>query len=142
MTPDVKNTTGLRRALAILALACAASLGQAQTAQDYIVNQFDDGTTGGWSPNYGNVPMTIEWDGTEDRGPGASPGSLKCTINFDMCAGYDNQRDFERSISPTLDLTKYTKLHFSMKVDPSSSHMSDWGNGDFGSMHPHIRKSD
>jgi hypothetical protein len=141
MTPHAKITTGLGRALAVLALVCAANLGQAQTAQDYIVNQFDDGTAGGWSPNYGNVPMTIEFDPTEDRGPGASPGALKCTINFDLCAGYDNQRDFERSISPALDLTKYTKLHFSMKVDTNSSHLSDWGAGAFGSMHPHIRQS-
>jgi hypothetical protein len=141
MKLHARNTPWLRPALASLALVCATSLGQAQTAQDYIMNQFDDGTAGGWSANYGNVPITIEWDGTMDRGPGASPGALKFTINFDLCAGYDNQRDFERTVSPALDLTKYTKLHFSMFVDTNSSHLSDWGAGAFGSLRPHIRLS-
>jgi hypothetical protein len=140
MTSHSKNTSLLRPVLASLALVCAASLGQAQTAQDFIVNQFDNGTTGGWSPNYGSAPMTVEFDPNEDRGPGASPGALKCTINFDLCTyGGSNQRDFERSISPVLDLTKYTKLHFSVKVDTNSSHLSDWGAGAFGNLRPHIR---
>jgi len=139
MTRYQKQSAWLRPAVAVLAIAWAACQGQAQTADDFIVNQFDDGSTGGWAPNYGAAPMTIEFDPNEDRGPGASPGALKCTINFDLCTYSDNSRDFERSITPTLDLTKYTKLHFSMKVDPSSSHLSDWGAGAFGNVRPHIR---
>lgn len=141
MIPHALTTKWLRPTLTSLVLVCAASLAQAQTAKDYIVNQFDDGTTGGWSPNYGPAPMTIEFDPTQDHGPGLSPGALKCTINFNLCSNL-TQRDFERTLSPTLDLTKYTALHFSVKVDPSSSHLSDWGAGAFGNMRPHIRLSD
>ena len=87
--------------------------------------------------------MTVEFDPNENHNPiNNKPNTLKYTINFNLCtyAG-DNQRDWERSINPTLDLTKYTKLHFSMKVDPSSSHLSDWGGGAFGNVHFYIRLS-
>lgn len=135
----------LQPVLCSLALAGSASLGYAQGAGDYIVNQFDDGTTGGWSGNYGNAPYTIEFDGNEDHGPGASPGALKVTINFNPCIlppdPVQIQRDWEKVMTQTLDLTKYTKLHFSVKVDPSSSHLSDWGGGALGGLRPHIRNS-
>src|SRR6266496_2885488 len=106
MTLYKKQSPWLRPAVAALAFAWAVCQGQAQSVDDFIVNQFDDGTTGGWSPNYGAAPMTVEFDPNENRGPvGNGPGALKCTINFDLCtyAG-DNQRDWERSINPTLDL--------------------------------------
>jgi len=138
MTLNKKQLAWFRPAVAVLALAWAACQGRAQTPNDYIVNQFDDGTTGAWAGNYGNAPITIEFDAAQDRGPGVSPGALKVIIDFNLCSG-NIQRDFERVISPTLDLTKYTKLHFSMKVDPSSSRLSDWGAGAFGNMRPHIR---
>lgn len=138
-----RNHQWLRPALLGLALACTTTLIQAQTAQDTIISQFDDGIGGGlWGVNYGNAPMTIEYDAAENRGPGANPGAMKCTINFDLCTlGGGNQRDFELVLGQVLDLTKYTKLHFSVKVDPSSSRLSDWGGGAFGNMRPHIRLS-
>jgi hypothetical protein len=86
--------------------------------------------------------MTIEFDPAENRGPvGAGEGAIKCTINFDLCGGL-SQRDFERQMGTTIDLTKYTRLHFSVKVDPSSSRLSGWGAGAFGNMRPHIRTAD
>jgi hypothetical protein len=140
MTLKKKQFAWFRPAVAALAFAWAACQGRAQTANDLIVNQFDDGTVGGWAANYGSVPITLEFDPNEDRGPGASPGALKVTVNFDLCTYLgSNQRDWERTINPTVDLTKYTKLHFSVKVDPSSSHMSDWGAGALGNLRPHIR---
>jgi hypothetical protein len=143
MTLHVKNTTWLRPAVASLALVCAASLGQAQTAQDYIVNQFDDGTTQGWSYNFGGAHCTTEFDPGMNRGPvGAGAGALKVTVPFDLCTLQgDNQTDWEKVISPTLDLTKYTSLHFSVYVDTNSAHMSGWGNAQLGPIRPHIRLS-
>lgn len=130
----------LQPTLCSLALAGSASLGFGQGAEDYIVSQFDDGTLQGWAGNYGNAPYTIEHDPTEDRGPGAAPGSMKITIYFDACTDPRQiQRDWEKVMSETLDLTKYTRLHFSVKVDPSSSRLSDWGAGAFGGLRPHIR---
>ena len=142
MTSHMKTLEWLPAALFSLALAGSASLSQAQTAQDYIVNQFDDGVGGGlWGANYGTAPMIIEYDATQDRGPGANPGAMKCTIDFNLCSN-NVQRDFERVMGATLDLTKYTKVHFSVKVDTNSSHLSDWGGGAFGNMRFHVRKSD
>lgn len=124
------------------ALVLAPGLSHAQTAQDYIVSQFDDGTLQGWAGNYGNAPYVIEHDPNEDRGPGASPGAMKITIDFNLCADpVQNQRDWEKVMGEVLDLTKYTALHFSVKVDPSSSRLSDWGGGAFGGLRPHIRLS-
>src|ERR1035437_356074 len=143
MTPHVKNATGLRLAVASLALVCAASLGQAQSAQDYVVSQFDDGTTQGWAYNFGGVHPTLEIDPAMNRGPvGAGAGALKVTAPFDLCTlGSDNQTDWEKVISPTLDLTKYTALRFSVYVDTNSAHMSGWGNAQLGPIRPHIRLS-
>jgi hypothetical protein len=139
----VSTQKWLSRLLCGFALAAATSLCKGQGVNDQIVNQFDDGTVGGWAANYGNAPMTLEHDPNENRGPGATPGALKVTINFDLCTyGGGNQRDWERSLAQALDLTKFTKLHMSVKVDPSSSHLSDWGAGALGSLRPHIRKSD
>ena len=45
MTLYKKQSTWLRPALVALAFAWAVSQGRAQTVDDYIVNQFDDGTT-------------------------------------------------------------------------------------------------
>jgi hypothetical protein len=141
MKYQTKKTQWLSATLCSLALACSTSLIQAQTAQDYIVNQFDDGAGAGlWAYNYGNTTCTIEFDPNEDRGPGAMPGAMKVTIPFDLCNGF-NQSDFEKVLADTLDLTKYSKLHFSVKVDPSSSHLSDWGAGALGNLRPHIRLS-
>jgi hypothetical protein len=141
MTPHVKNTTGLRLAVASLALVCAASLGQAQTAQDYIVSQFDDGTTQGWSYNYGGAHATLENDPNMNRGPiGNGAGALKVTAPFDLSTyGGDNQTDFETALNPPLDLTKYVALHFSVYVDTNSARLSGWGGGAFGGFNPHIR---
>jgi hypothetical protein len=138
MTLKKQQFAWFRPAVAALAFAWAACHGRAQTANDYIMNQFDDGTLGGWAGNYGNAPYTIEFDPNENRGPGAQPGAMKVTINFDLCNNFI-QRDWERGVNPTIDLTKYTKLHFSVKVDPSSSHLSDWGAGALGNLRPHIR---
>lgn len=133
----------LQPTLCGLALASSASLCYGQGAEDFIVSQFDDGTLQGWAGNYGNAPYVIEHDPVEDRGPGAAPGSMKITINFDACIDPRQiQRDWEKAMTQTLDLTKYTRLHFSVKVDPSSSRLSDWGGGAFGGLRPHIRTSD
>lgn len=130
----------LQPALCSFALAGSSCLVYAQGANDYVVNQFEDGTAGGWSANYGSAPITIEHDPNENRGPGTPDGAMKVTINFDLCNGLV-QRDFEKVLAQTLDLTKYTRLHFSVKVDPSSSHLSDWGGGALGNLRPHIRLS-
>jgi hypothetical protein len=124
-------------------LMLSPSPGRAQTPEDYIVSQFDDGTLQGWAGNYGNAPYVFEFDPNEDRGPGASPGAMKVTIDFNLCADpVQNQRDWEKALGEVLDLTRYTALHFSVKVDPSSSRLSDWGAGALGGLRPHIRLSD
>lgn len=127
----------LPNVLCSLALAGSVSQGLSQTVNDYVVEQFTNGL-GSWAGNYGNAPYVFTWDPTENRGPGASPGALKGVIDFNLCSN-NIQRDFEGSIADTLDLTTYTKLHFSVKVDPSSSHLSDWGGGAFGNIRPHVR---
>jgi hypothetical protein len=143
MTPHPKTITWLRPTLTSLALVCAASLGQAQTAQDYIVSQFDDGTTQGWARNYGGAATTITNSPDMNRGPvGAGPGALNMTAAFDLCTlGGNNQTDWEKVLSAPLDLTKYTRLHFSVYVDTNSAHLSDWGAGQLGPIRPHIRLS-
>lgn len=129
----------LSTAMCSLALAGSASLCVGQGVNDYVVNQFTNGT-GSWAYNYGNTPATtIVWDSAENSGPGASPGAMKVTIPFNLCTG-NNQSDFESNPLPdVLDLTTYSKLHFSVKVDPSSSRLSDWGGGAFGNMRFHVR---
>ena len=122
------------------ALMLATGLSRAQGPQDFVVSQFDDGTVQGWTGNWGSAPYTIEHDPAQDRGPGLAPGALKVTINFDACSDPRQiDRDWEKVMAEALDLTKYTKLHLSVKVDPSSSHLSDWGAGALGSLRPHIR---
>ena len=143
MTPHAKNTTWLLSALAGLALVCTASLGRAQSAQDYIVSQFDDGTAQGWNYNYGGAHCTCEFDPDMNRGPiGNGAGAMKVTAPFDLCTyGGNNQTDFEKVFSAPLDLTKYTALHFSINVDTNSARLSDWGAGAMGGITPHIRLS-
>ena len=132
--------------MASLALVCAASLGRAQTAQDYIVSQFDDGTVQGWAKNFGGASAGMVLTNSPDmnRGPlGAGPGALNITVPFDLCTlGSDNQADWEKSLGTSLDLTKYTKIHFSVYVDTNSAHLSGWGGGQLGPIRPHIRLSD
>ena len=140
-----RNPSWLSPALASLALVCAAGLAQAQTANDYIVSQFDDGTVDGWAYNYGGVNtslgLTLTNDPAMNHGD-AGPGALGVYAPFDLCTlGGDNQTDFEKVFSAPLDLTKYTALHFSMYVDTNSARLSDWGAGSFGNITPHIRLS-
>jgi hypothetical protein len=141
MKLHVKTSSWLSPALASLALVCAAGLGQAQTAQDYVVSQFDDGTVQGWSYNYGGAHATLENDPGMNRGPvGNGPGALKVTVPFDLCTlATDNQTDWEKVLAAPLDLTKYTALHWSVYVDTNSAHLSDWGNAQLGPQRPHIR---
>jgi hypothetical protein len=143
MKPHSKNLLWLRPGLASLVLFCAAGLVQAQTAQDFVVSQFDDGSTQGWSYNYGAVNpslgFTVENDPTMNRGPvGAGPGAMKVYAPFDLCTGAINT-DYEKVLAAPLDLTKYTKLHLSVYVDTNSAHCSDWAAGALGSLTPHIR---
>lgn len=141
MKSNMKTKRQLRPVMFGLALACSASMAQAQGVDDYVVDQFTN-SIGGWAYNYGSATnTTIEWDGTEDSGPGASPGSMKVTIDFDLCTG-ENQSDFESVMADVVDLTKYTTMHFSMKVDTNSSMRGGWGAGTFGDVRAHIRQSD
>ena len=132
----------LPSALIGFALAVGADRALAQSDQDYIVSLFDDGTTQGWNYNYGGAHCTTEFDPGMNRGPvGGGEGSMKVTIPFDLStlAG-DNQTDFETALPAPLDLTKFTQIHFSVYVDPSSAHLSGWGNSQLGPIRPHIRQ--
>jgi hypothetical protein len=139
MTPHPKTIKWLLPAIAGLALACSVRLALAQSAQDYIVSQFDDGTVQGWAYNYGGAHCTLTNSPDMNHGD-AGAGALNITAPFDLCAG-NNQTDWEKVFSAPLDLTKYTKLHFSVYVDTNSAHLSGWGAGALGNITPHIRLS-
>jgi len=99
----------------------ASTITRAQTAEDYIVDQFgDDSTVGSWSRAWGLSP-TFEWDAAENA-PGNPAGALKVTIPFDIltCQGNDNQCAFQRQLPDVTDFELYTKIHFDIKLDPGS----------------------
>lgn len=120
-------------AMAGLALSLASAT--AQTPQDYIVDQFgDDSTLGAWSRAWGITPE-FEWDPTENSGGAGNPdGALKLTIPFDLVTYQgDNQTAWQRALPDVIDFGLYTKIHFDIKVDPSSSRLStSWGAGQYG----------
>lgn len=98
-----------------------------------MVDRFDDGTTVPfWEHGWGLIE-TREWDGNEDAGGGATPGSMKVTIPFDIAihAGA-NENAIQRNLGTPLDMTVHTNIHFDIKVDPASSMLSGWGAGQFG----------
>ncbi len=134
--------------VSLAGLALGANLARAQTADDYVVDQFGDDTTlGSWGRSWGLTP-TYEWDPAENSG--ANPaGALKVTIPFDLLtyadAGTpgDNQSAFQRQLADTVDFGLYTKIHFDIKLDPSSAHLSvSWGAGQFGSIDLIARNND
>ena len=135
------NTRRWRQAASLsLAMAGSIAVAHAQGVDDYVVQQFSS-DVGTWAYNYGSAVCTVEWDGSENRNTGDGTGAMKVTIPFNLCGG-TNQTDFEGLFGETLDLTQYTTLHLSVKVDPSSSRLSvDWGAGDFGNIRAHVRNS-
>ena len=130
---------------AITGLALAAGSAKAQTPNDYIVDQFGDDTTlTSWSRAWGITPE-FEWDGAENSGGVGNPvGALKITVPFDLVTLQgDNQTAFQRALSDTIDFGLYAKIHFDIKVDTNSSHLSvSWGAGQFGGIDVIARKSD
>jgi hypothetical protein len=131
--------------LAVLAgLALWVNVTRAQTVDDYIVDQFgDDVGVQSWSRAWGLTP-TFEWDSAENS-DGNPAGALKVTIPFDILTyqGNDNQCAFQRALADTIDFELYTKIHFDIKIDPSSGRLSvSWGAGQFGGIDLVARNSD
>lgn len=117
----------------------------AQTADDFIIDQFGDDTTlSSWSRAWGLTP-TFEWDPDQNAdGNPDTPGALKVTIPFDLVT-YQGNNDccFQRPLGETIDFENYTRIHFDVKVDPASSHLStSWGAGQFGTLDVIARNTD
>lgn len=113
------------------------------SAQDYVVNTFDDDTQAStWSRWWGAAPQLYEFDYTVDAAAKASSGSLKVTVDFDLAAyGGDNQFAAQTGFgdAANLDGTKYTNLVFDIRWDPSSPKTAS---GDFGYLEYGFRNSD
>ena len=76
--------------LAGVALACFANWGW---AQDFIIHRFDDASElSTWSRLWGAPPQDISWDSAVDAGGGATLGSMKITVDFNVTShATDNQ---------------------------------------------------
>lgn len=120
---------------AFAGLAMMVTSAQAQTPDDYIVDQFgDDSTVFSWGRSWGISPV-FEWDPNENATFNANPaGALKVTVDFDLAnLKGDNQTAFQRSFADIIDFELYNKIHFDIKIDTTSSHLStSWGAGQFG----------
>ena len=108
------------------------------SAQDVIVDQFaDEGEVAGkWTRWWGGAEQTYEFDATVDADKKAGSGSLKATIGFDIAAhGGDNQFSLQHYLDTAVDGTKFTKLVFDIRFDPTSPTRplsGDFGNLEYG----------
>ncbi len=138
------NQTSRTAGLALLSgLGLIAAAGQGLAQDDYIIGRFDADTDASqWSRWWGSAPQTYEWDATVDAANDPASGSLKVTVDFDLAAyAGDNQFAAQGNFpnGEVLDGTKYTKLDFDIRFDPSSPQNTD---GNFGNLEYGLGPSD
>lgn len=104
-------------------------------------------TTAPWphGPGLGGSRRKISWDPEANSDVTDNPaGALKFYVPFDLVTYQgENQTCFQRSFGEPLDFAQYTKIHFDIKVDESSSRLSvNWGAGQFGGINLVARNAD